>query len=152
MNRVLFIIQFDSFAKTLIPTIKNLIKDDYRCDVVLLKKRFKKGWITDQFKSARYLNHGRDIFALCSKLISKVQFKCGVFQVQVTAMKPRPINLQHDIFYHSESKRKILDSAVDKINQRYGELTIAPARIISKLESPDVISPSWRPKGHRKSI
>ena len=48
MKRVLFIIQFDSFAKTLIPTIKNLIEDDYRCDVVLLKKRFKKGWITDQ--------------------------------------------------------------------------------------------------------
>ena len=124
----------------------------YESNLFFVGLKTKKGWITDQFKTARYLNHGRDIFALCSKLISKVQFKCGVFQVQVTAMKPRPTNLQHDIFHHSESKRKILDSAVDKINQRYGELTIAPARIIDKLESPDVISPSWRPKGHRKSI
>ena len=48
MKRILFIIQFDSFIKTLIPVIKNLIKDGYTCDVILLKKRFKKKWITNE--------------------------------------------------------------------------------------------------------
>ena len=48
MKRALFIIQFDSFIKTLTPVIKNLIEDDCQCDVVLLKKRFKKKWITDE--------------------------------------------------------------------------------------------------------
>ena len=48
MNRVLFIIQFDSFIKTLIPVIKHLIQDNYNCDVILLKKRFKKKWITSE--------------------------------------------------------------------------------------------------------
>ena len=46
MKSVLFIIQFDSFIKTLIPVLKNLIQDNYKCDVILLKKRFKKKWIT----------------------------------------------------------------------------------------------------------
>ena len=48
MNRVLFIIQFDSFIKTLIPVLKHLILDNYNCDVILLKKRFKKKWITSE--------------------------------------------------------------------------------------------------------
>jgi len=48
MNRVLFIIQFDSFIKTLIPVLKHLIQDNYNCDVILLKKRFKKKWITSE--------------------------------------------------------------------------------------------------------
>ena len=48
MNKVLFIIQFDSFIKTLIPVLKNLIQDSYNCDVILLKKRFKKKWITSE--------------------------------------------------------------------------------------------------------
>ena len=74
MKRVLFIIQFDSFAKTLIPTINNLIKDDYRCDVVLLKKRFKKGWITDQ------------ILALFKQIESKLNAFRQLYQPDVIRM------------------------------------------------------------------
>tara|TARA_X000001036_G_scaffold288128_1_gene267694 strand:- start:7550 stop:8620 length:1071 start_codon:yes stop_codon:yes gene_type:complete len=48
MGRALFIIQFDSFIKTLTPVIKNFIQDNYDCDVILLKKRLKKKWITSE--------------------------------------------------------------------------------------------------------
>ena len=60
--------------------------------------------------------------------------------------------MQQDLFFGSSNRNKALDLAMDKINERFGEFTIARARIINKLENPDVISPSWRPEGHRKSI
>ena len=70
MKKILFIIQFDSFASTLIPVIKQLIKQKYRCDVVLLEWKStnlrqllnKNGWIStnilslfDDFKNDLFL-------------------------------------------------------------------------------------------------
>ena len=124
----------------------------YESNLFFVGLKTKKGWFSNQFKIDCYTNHGRDIFNLCRKLIDKVQFRYGIFQVQVTAINPRPINIQQDMFNHCEEKTRKLDFTVDRINQRYGELTIAPARIINKLENPDVISPSWRPTGHKKSV
>ena len=49
MKAFLFIIQFDSFSKTLIPVIKYLLDNDYPCDIVLLKQKFyKKAWISKE--------------------------------------------------------------------------------------------------------
>ena len=48
MKFFLFIIQFDSFAKTLIPVINQLLKNNHRCDVILLKQKFyKKPWLSN---------------------------------------------------------------------------------------------------------
>ena len=51
MKNILFIIQFDSFIKTLLPTMRDLAEDGYVLDVFLLKKRFKKKWITEEILS-----------------------------------------------------------------------------------------------------
>ena len=49
MKKFLFIIQFDSFAKTLLPVIKQLLNNSNHCDVVLLKQKFyKKPWISNE--------------------------------------------------------------------------------------------------------
>ena len=68
MKNILFILQFDSFIKTLTPVIENLIKDGYRCDVILLKKRFKKEWIS------------RQILNLFSKIESKLNSFVKIYQ------------------------------------------------------------------------
>ena len=48
MKKFLFIIQFDSFSKTLIPSIERLLDKGYSCDVVLLKQKFyKKPWVSN---------------------------------------------------------------------------------------------------------
>ena len=52
MKAFLFIIQFDSFSKTLIPAIRYLIDNNYHCDVILLKQKFyKKAWISKEILS-----------------------------------------------------------------------------------------------------
>ena len=124
----------------------------YESNLFYVGIKSNKKWVSRKFKIRNYSNHGRDIFDVCLKLINELPLKCRIFQVKVTALKPRPINIQQDIYCFSNDKKRILDSAMDEINQRYGRLSLAPARIIDKPESPDVISPSWRPSGCRKSV
>ena len=49
--RILFILQFDSFVKTLIPVITQLRESNHSCEVVLYKKLFKINWITNEIIS-----------------------------------------------------------------------------------------------------
>ena len=42
---------------------------------------------------------------------------------------------------------------MDRINNKFGENAITPARLKSEdHDSPDVIAPAWRPNGYRKSV
>ena len=41
---------------------------------------------------------------------------------------------------------------MDRINARYGAMTLASARLLSRSQAPDVISPAWKPQGHRNSL
>ena len=69
MKNFLFIIQYDSFAKTLIPVIDYLLKNNYNCDVILLKQKFyKKPWLSDKIlKLFENVEYNLTIFKLCSK-------------------------------------------------------------------------------------
>lgn len=79
---------------------------------------------------------------------------CGetVGQIQVTALDPSEQGMQMDLFLQINSKREMLYSAVDEINNEYGEFTIAPASMLNKSEMPNVIAPAWKPYGHRQTI
>ena len=78
--------------------------------------------------------------------------KNGIYQVQVTAIHLRPINFQKDLFNDSKNHTNSIDHIIDDVNNKFGNLTIRPARLSKKLQAPDVISPSWRPKGGKKSL
>ena len=77
----------------------------------------------------------------------------GVWQVQVTALNPET-EQQADLFEDTliDNKRDQLNIAIDQINQRYGEFTVAPLRLIDRSAMPNVIAPAWKPFGHRKTI
>ncbi|MDT8371993.1 MAG: DNA polymerase IV, partial [Gammaproteobacteria bacterium] len=77
----------------------------------------------------------------------------GVWQVQVTALNPHT-EQQGDLFENASinTKQSQLNKTIDSINQRYGEFTIAPSRLIDRSAMPNVIAPSWKPSGHRKTI
>lgn len=75
----------------------------------------------------------------------------GVFQVQVTALDPTPTNLQQELFTECDRSNPT-DTVMDSINQRYGEFTLAPANLLGRSKMPNVISPAWKPFGHRETI
>ena len=79
----------------------------------------------------------------------------GISQVQVTALDPKPASLQLDMFADDPialEQQMQLNETIDLINDRFGELTLAPARLLNRSSMPNVIAPSWKPSGHRQSI
>ena len=76
--------------------------------------------------------------------------------MQVTALNPRPAQQQWDMFEiqapQARKRRQELDQAVDAINDRYGELTLAPASLLNRSTMSNVIAPAWKPTGHRQTI
>ena len=41
---------------------------------------------------------------------------------------------------------------MDQVNRKYGEFTLAPARLLQRSSMPNVIAPAWKPSGHRETI
>jgi len=109
------------------------------------------GWLKDKAKTQIPTDDGYEIYTLCLDFLNIYwNGRVGAFQVQVTALDPLPEKGQVDFL--TQPNQKKMNKAVDAINQRYGEFSIAPARLINRSEMPNVIAPAWKPTGHRQTI
>lgn len=112
-----------------------------------------RGWLKQQCTSSLYTDDGQVIYQLCRAFVDQCWRGEGVWQVQVTALSPQQ-GQQGDLFAATEvmENREQINQAMDRINQRFGELTLAPARLLGRSQMPNVIAPAWQPNGHRKTI
>lgn len=113
------------------------------------------GWIGEKTRLPLYSNDHRKIFKLCKSVIKNNWKGEGVNQIQITALDPQPMSMQLDMFdtdYESQQQSRQLNFALDKINQRYGEFTVSPARLLKRSEMPNVIAPAWKPDGLRQTV
>tara|TARA_Y100000817_G_scaffold307933_1_gene294961 strand:+ start:17 stop:1204 length:1188 start_codon:yes stop_codon:yes gene_type:complete len=128
-------------------------KNSYESNTFIIGYKVFLGWNIKRFKLRQYTNNGNQIYKLCSKMISVMKSDQGIYQIQITALKPRLINLQSSIFKNvSNKQQKRIDSVMDNINEKYCKQVILPARILHEDGSPDVIAPSWRPDGFKRSV
>ena len=124
----------------------------YESNIFLIGVRKKHNWVIKKYQTMYYTNYGHDIFKLCLKLIDYNLINSGIYQVQITATNPRPINIQNDLFLENSPNKSCLGYTIDAVNKKFGSLVLQPARLLKKLDSPDVISPSWRPSGYKRSV
>jgi DNA polymerase IV len=110
------------------------------------------GWLGSKGKSIQPTHDSNEIFRLASFLIYQQWNGEPVFQIQVTALDPSGAGFQMDFFSQANSKRELLYSALDEINNKYGEFTIAPLPMLYRSQMPNVIAPAWKPYGHRQTI
>ena len=108
-------------------------------------------WIGDKFRTILPTNDGQEIFRLCKKLLRDYWHNEGIRQVQITALTPKPVNQQLEMFSADIIENKS-NHVMDAINQRYGEFSLAPARLLNRSSMPNVIAPAWKPFGHRQTI
>ena len=120
MKRVLFIIQFDSFIKTLTPVIKNLIEDDCQCDVVLLKKRFKKKWITDE------------ILNLFNPIKTKINSFLKLYQSDTIRMI---CDHKYDLIVSGTSNTRLIISIKNQLNKKLIKSKIASGYVGALLNN-----------------
>lgn len=111
-----------------------------------------RGWIGSQVKIIYPTNDGHAIFAACLEVLKLHWKNDPVNQVQVTALDPKPQNYQLDFFQDFDFKRNNVNQILDAVNDRYGEFTLTKARLLNRSNMPNVISPAWKPYGHRQTI
>jgi len=109
------------------------------------------GWLTSKLRLANPTQDERLINGLCKKFLEQEWQGEGVHQVQITALNPHPTTGQLSLLDNTQ-KTTTYHKTMDNINQRYGELCLAPARLLNRSSMPNVISPAWKPFGHRQTI
>lgn len=114
----------------------------------------QNNWIGRKVKTPQPTNDTQLLIRLCQFVLNEYWNKQPVNQVQITALNPQYENCQMDLFITSENteQQSKVNAVMDDVNQRYGESTLGPGRLVNKSEMPNVIAPSWKPSGHRQSI
>ena len=107
-------------------------------------------WIGAKVKTVVATQDGQHIYQLGVQVLAQYWHKEGIHQVQVTATDPRPVNGQLELF--DAAAEHPHHHVMDKINDRYGEFSLAPARLLQRSSMPNVIAPAWKPFGHRQTI
>lgn len=128
-------------------------KHHYQANHFFIGLKTQQGWLKNKASTAFYTDDGQDIYQLCQQFLHYFWQGQGGWQVQVTALNPQHF-LQRDLFgeLEGQQQREDLNHAMDNVNERYGEFTLAPARLMNRSEMPNVIAPAWKPTGHRKTI
>jgi len=109
------------------------------------------GWLTTKPRLATPTQDERLIYGLCKNFLNEMWNNEGVHQVQITALNPHSTTGQLSLFDNNNDTKTYHD-VMDNINQRYGELSLSPARLLNRSSMPNVIAPAWKPFGHRQTI
>ncbi len=110
------------------------------------------GWLSEKTRISPTAD-GRLIYQLSCNTLGHIWHGEGVHQVQITALDPMELRYrQLDLFAQPVERENPANEVTDQINQRFGEFTIAPATLLKRSSMPNVISPAWKPSGHRKTI
>ena len=114
--------------------------------------RTEQGWLAKKMKTVDPTDDSQQIKALANDLLNHYWQGQGCFQVQITALDPKDQGNQLSLFQQKDIKREQINQTMDRINERYGEFTLAPAVLLNRSDMPNVIAPAWKPAGHRKTV
>ena len=109
-------------------------------------------WLKSRSRVAEPTDDGEVIYIQCIAFLDHYWHGEGCYQVQVTALDPQPAQQQQGLFAVDNSKREGVNRVMDAINERYGEYTLTPVRLLERSDMPNVIAPAWKPNGHRQTI
>lgn len=110
-------------------------------------------WLGLKMQTPVPVDDGLIIYELCKEALDYCWQGEGIHQVHVGALDPQLKHGQLELFAEANlPDRSIANQVRDLINQRYGEFAVAPARLLNRSSMPNVISPSWKPFGHRETI
>ncbi len=132
----------------------NLEAKVYYIAIKIIDDNLKHNTISYKLKLEYYSNDGYKIYNLCVYFLENYWQGQGVWQVQVTALDPKSVGEQQDLFTDCSinNKQLLVNQITDEINLKFGSFTVQPAALLEHSSTPDVIAPSWQPKGVRNSV
>lgn len=132
--------------------VARLRRHEMVAQIFFIGLRCNEGWLGQKMKTELATNDGHLLMNLCRAVLDVYWQGQGIHQVQVTATDPRPLQNQLDFFAENTEKKDATNTAMDDVNNRYGEFVLAPARLLNRSTMPNVIAPAWKPFGHRQTI
>ncbi|MDH3632962.1 MAG: DNA polymerase IV [Gammaproteobacteria bacterium] len=113
--------------------------------------RLYRGWLKTTARSLLPCDDEMVIYRLGNHWLQNHWRGQGIWQIRIVALDPKAPR-QADLFQRKHPLRQRAHLAMDQVNQRYGAMTLASARLLGRSTMPDVISPAWKPYGHRKTV
>lgn len=113
--------------------------------------RLYRGWLKTTARALLPSDDEMVIYRLGQRWIEGSWRGQGIWQIRIVALDPQAAR-QDDLFHRKRPRRVRAHHAMDEINRRYGSMTVAAARLLGRSSMPDVISPAWKPSGHRKTV
>ncbi len=112
-------------------TGRRLRMHDYQAQGVFLGLGFEDhSWWGKSRRSKSWIYSTQDIFVHVTKLLREVQIPARVTHINIAVFDVRPATpIQLGLFDGTRLDTRSLARASDKINDRYGEFTIVPARM-----------------------
>jgi len=124
---------------------RRLRKDSYAGRTVSLVLRYEDfSTVVRQHSLKEHLNDGCRIFEVALRLFDELYQPPRFVRLLGVSVSGLVRNVTQATLF-SEERSDSLFSAADSVNDRYGEFSLARARVMAPVSGPRVISPSWRP-------
>jgi DNA polymerase-4 len=128
---------------------RRMRRGHYLGRTVTLTMRYSDFFTFSRMKTIReYMNDGLEICQLVVFLLKSFRLKQAVRMVGVSVSNLAKTE-QLPLFRKDQKKRDLIH-ALDSINDKYGEFTVARGALIKPNTGHGVISPAWRPSGVRR--
>ncbi len=129
---------------------RRMRREGYRGRIVSITLRYRDfTTFTKQHKCARYLDDGQGIFKVALEIFNTLSLKQSVRLVGVSVS-----DLVRDLhqlpLFDEERRRRSVLTAMDQVNDRYGEFCITWGTLLNRYPHKEVISPAWKPKGVKR--
>ena len=112
----------------------------------------QRGWLHRKLQTESPTADGDQIMALARFFLEVYWDGQGSHQVHIGALDPQPKHGQGELFSKDDTRKEKLLAALDAVNHRFGEFTLCKAPLLNRSDRPNVISPAWRPDGHRNTL
>lgn len=123
---------------------RRLRRENMRGRTICLVVRYNDFYTFRKQKTIRsYINETKDIYSAVLNIFDSIKLKKPVRLLGVSVSSLTK-DLQQPLFEEERIEEK-LTKAVDKVNDLYGEFTVAWASLLERFHHKNVISPSWRP-------
>jgi len=107
---------------------------------------------TKQTTLPAYTNDTGEIYRSAVAILNGIHLKKSIRLLGISLSSIGKEGDQMLLFQETnQKKRNALTKAVDAVNDKFGEHTVALASTITQENGPGVISPAWRPSGVRNS-
>ncbi|MEE9342504.1 MAG: DNA polymerase IV [Gammaproteobacteria bacterium] len=112
----------------------------------------RSAWLGIKFKTLHATDDGALIYAPARFFLEQEWNNQGIYQIHIGALDPQPSSSQGDLFDNRDPRRMAINQTIDMISERFGEFTVCNAPLLHRSDMPNVISPSWKPQGHRNTL